>query len=436
MVEGSVAITGLGVVTAAGIGIEELWKALLEGRSGTRTISLFDPAGFPCRAGGELAGFSARNYLPREYRKAIKVMARDIEIAVAAADLAFRDARVTTQGIDPDKTDIDGARLACNIGAGLICTDLNELGQAVNTAVVDGRFDLKAWGSAGMGDLTPLWLLKYLPNMLSCHVTIIHGCRGPSNTITCGDASGILAVSEAARLVARGGADAAIAGGAESKLNPMGLLRQTLLKRLNTAGNDDPAGACRPFDAAHAGTVVGEGGGMVILEDLQRARSRGARIYAEVIGAGAACDPGGFDIARPTAGRLDLAVKSALRDAGLAPADVDLIVAHGTGVPGEDELEAAAWHEALGDDLARIPAVTVTGATGSTFAGAGGLAVAVAAKALREGTIPPTVNWRESFAGCKLNLSDRPRKVPLRHAVVGGFSVGGQSAACVLRRHN
>jgi 3-oxoacyl-[acyl-carrier-protein] synthase II len=434
VLEAPVAITGLGVVTAAGIGAGELWKALMEGRSAVRPIAGFDASGFPCRVGGELAGFSARDHMPRDYRKAVKVMARDIEIAVAAADLAFRDAGVATRGIDPAKADIDGSRLACNIGAGLICTDLDELGQAVNTAVVDGRFDLKAWGSSGMGNLTPLWLLKYLPNMLACHVTIIHGCRGPSNTITCGDASGVLAISEAARLVARGGAEVAIAGGAESKLNPMGLLRQSLLKRLNVAGGEDPSAACRPFDKAHAGTVVGEGGGMVILENARRARDRGAAIYAEVIGMGAACDPGGFDVARPTAGRLDLAVRRALADARIVPADVDVIVAHGTGVPGEDELEARAWRDALGADLGRVPAFAVTGATGSTFAGAGGVAVAAGAMALREGTVPPTVNWKESFDGCGLNLCDRPRKDARRHAVVAGFSVGGQSAACVLKR--
>jgi 3-oxoacyl-[acyl-carrier-protein] synthase II len=286
-----------------------------------------------------------------------------------------------------------------------------------------------------MGNLTPLWLLKYLPNMLACHVTIIHGCKGPSNTITCGDASGHLAVGEASRLVARGGADAAVAGGAEAKLNPMGLLRQTLLQRLSTAGRDEPALACRPFDAAHAGTVIGEGGGLVILEDLSRAKARGARVYAEVAGNGAACDPAGYDIMRPTAGRLDLAVRKAMDSAGISPADVDMILTHGTGVPGEDEQEARAWREAMGEELERIPAAAITGAVGSLFAGAGGVATAVAAQALREQTILPTVNWRRSFEGCGLNLAGEARKAPLRHVVTGAFSVGGQSAACVLRRY-
>ncbi|MGB2823948.1 MAG: beta-ketoacyl synthase N-terminal-like domain-containing protein, partial [Phycisphaerae bacterium] len=233
MAEGRVAITGLGVISPAGAGIEALWDALLTGASCTRPIDAFDPGGFPCRIGGQVDDFSARQYVPRAYRKSVKVMARDIEIAVGASDLAFRDSGIVTEGIEAEKATIDSGRLACNIGAGLLCTDLDELGVALTTALGDGgKFSLKAWGASGMTNLTPLWLLKYLPNMLACHVTIIHAAKGPSNTITCGDASAHLAIGEAARLVARGGADAAVAGGAETKLNPMGLMRQVLLKRV------------------------------------------------------------------------------------------------------------------------------------------------------------------------------------------------------------
>ncbi|HUU21674.1 MAG TPA: beta-ketoacyl synthase N-terminal-like domain-containing protein, partial [Phycisphaerae bacterium] len=244
MDERRVAITGLGAVTPAGIGAEALWGALHEGRRCLRRIDAFDPARFPCPIGGQIDDFSARDFVPKSYRKAVKVMARDIEIAVAAADLAFRDAGLATIGTDPEAPALASERLGCNIGAGLVCTDLDELGVALTTAVDDdGSFSLARWGRSGMTNLTPLWLLKYLPNMLSCHVTIIHGAMGPSNCITCGDASGHLAVGEATRLVARRGADAAIAGGAESKLNPMGLLRQSLLGRLCTGRNDAPTGA-------------------------------------------------------------------------------------------------------------------------------------------------------------------------------------------------
>jgi 3-oxoacyl-[acyl-carrier-protein] synthase II len=429
-----VVITGLGVVTPAGIGIGDFWQGLLEGRRGVGAIRGFDAGGFPCAIGGELFNFAARPYLPPEHRKAIKVMARGTQIAVAGADLAVRDSGLITRGIDPGKVNIDGSRLACNIGSGLLCQDFDELGAAINESRIDGEFDLAHWGEAGMNNLPPLWLLKYLPNMLACHVTIVHGARGPSNTILCGDASGLLAAGEAARHIARGNADAAIAGGAESKLNLIGLLRQAMLRRLRTSPCE-PAGACRPFDEGHDGTIIGEGAGVVILEEAAAAVGRGVRIYAELAGSAGACDPDAIDLFRPTAGGLGSAVRKAMAAAGVSPEQVDLVVAHGTGVPGEDLAEVKEWSEALGRRLAAIPAVAFTGATGSLFAGAGGVQLALAAMAIQTGTVPPTANFSRPAEGCGLNLSAQARRAEVRCAVVGAFAVGGQSCACVLRRH-
>jgi len=435
MPERRVAITGLGAVTAAGIGAEVLWEALLQGRSCLRTIGLFDAGTFPCTVAGQVEDFSPRDFVPKSYRKATKVMARDIQLAVAAADQAVKDAGIVTRAEDGNNMTYAPGRLGCNIGAGLINPDLTELGQAANTAVADGTFDLRLWGEQGMNNLTPLWLLKYLPNMLSCHVTIIHGCEGASNALTCGDASGHMSIGEAGRWIQRGTADAAIAGGAESKLNPMGLLRQSLLKRLCTGRNDDPAEACRPFDTDHDGTVIGEGGGLVILEEMDSAVNRGARIYAELVGFGAACDPGGVDITRPTVGSLDVAVGNALKDAGIGPDDVGLIVAHGTGVAGEDAAEAEAWAAALGQAVGSVPAVALTGTVGSLYAGAGGVETIVATMALHTQTVPPTVNFTAPSDGCSLNLGSQQRSGPFDYAVSGAFSVGGQSGAVVLKTY-
>ena len=435
MAERQVAITGIGVVTPAGIGLDALWRGLIGAERFTRPIDAFDPAGFPSQIAGQIQDFSARKFVPKTYRKSVKVMARDIEIAVGAADLAFRDSGIVTAGIDPDATTIDPKRLGCNIGAGLICTDLDELGVALTTALDDdGKFSLKRWGESGMDNLTPLWLLKYLPNMLSCHVTIIHQAMGPSNTITCGDASGHLSIGEAVRMVALGRVDAAIAGGAETKVNPMGLMRQVLLKRVAEDFPGEPGEACRPFDEGHCGTVVGEGGGLVILEDAQRARDRGATIHAEVAGFGSACDPAGIDVTRANAGSLDLAVRAAMADAGIGPEQVGLIVTHGTGVPHEDVCEARAWRAALGESAETVPALAITGAIGSLFAGAGGVELSVAAAALAHQTIPPTVNHQTPAADCGLNFLAEPRQASLEYAVTAAFSVGGQSGACVLRR--
>jgi 3-oxoacyl-[acyl-carrier-protein] synthase II len=430
-----VVITGLGVVTPAGIGIEELWGRLLERRGGVGAVKGFDATGFPCSIGGELAGFSARPYVPPDYRKAIKVMARGTQIAVAAADLAVRDSGMVTRGIDPAAVNVDGARLACNIGSGLLCQDFDELGVAINESKTDGEFDLAYWGASGMNNLPPLWLLKYLPNMLACHVTIIHGAKGPSNTILCGDASGHLAIAEAGRHLRRGTADAAICGGAESKLNLIGLLRQTALGRLRENAGGSPAEACRPFDVAHDGTVIGEGAGVIILEEAASAERRGARIYAELAGSSGASDPEAIDLLRPTVGGMGSSVKNAMAAAGVTADQVDLVVAHGTGVPGEDQAEAREWREALGGRLGAIPAVAITGATGSLFAGAGGVQAAVAAMAIHTGIVPPTVNFARPADGCELNLSAQVRRADIRCAVTAAFTVGGQSCACVLRRY-
>jgi 3-oxoacyl-[acyl-carrier-protein] synthase II len=214
----------------------------------------------------------------------------------------------------------------------------------------------------------------------------------------------------------------------------MGILRQTMLKRLCISGNGNPPGAIRPFDKDHAGTAIGEGGGVAILEEMERARSRGARVHAELVGFGAACDPAGIDILRPTAGALDLAVKKALKNAGITPGQVGLIMAHGTAVPGEDVAEAAAWKAALGESAARIPACALTGAVGSLYAGAGAASIAMAAMALQKQVVPPTINFASAAADCGLNLAGGPREAKFDYVVCGSFTIGGQSAACVLKK--
>src|SRR5688572_3814138 len=277
-----VVITGIGVISPIGVGSKSFWDNLLAGRVGVRRIASFDPSGFASQIGGEVPAFKIGDYVPKSYRKATKVMARDIELAVVAADDAFKDAGIQSKAYT-DQPTFKPHRFGCNIGAGLISVDLNELTTALSSARSaenPNKLDLQRWGREGMSQLTPLWLLKYLPNMLACHVTIIHELKGPSNTITCADASSHLAIGEAFRTIQRGNADLAICGGAESKVNPMGLMRQCLLKRVVENGAD-PASAVRPFDADAAGTAVGEGGGLFILEELGHAKQRSAKIYAE-----------------------------------------------------------------------------------------------------------------------------------------------------------
>src|ERR1700722_11348903 len=244
-----VVVTGIGVISPIGIGSAAVWTNLLTGQVGIRRIAGFDPGGFPCQIGGEVPPFKIGDFVPKAYRKATKVMARDIELAVVAADDAFKDSGLKSRAYS-EAPDFDGTRFGCNIGAGLINAEMNELTAAMTTARAgdSNRLDLSRWGREGMTQLTPLWLLKYLPNMLACHVTIVHELKGPSNTITCGDASSHLAIGEAFRTIQRGDADVAICGGAETKVVPMNLLRQVLLNRVTTEHNDSPESALCPFD--------------------------------------------------------------------------------------------------------------------------------------------------------------------------------------------
>jgi 3-oxoacyl-[acyl-carrier-protein] synthase II len=408
--------------------------AACEGVGCTRPIGLFDAGGFASRVAGEVTDFKARDFVPKSYRKAVKVMARDIQLAVAAADLAVRDAHLVTKGIDESAVDVDGSRFACNIGAGLIAAELDELGAALTTALdSDGRFDIRRWGAEGMTNLTPLWLLKYLPNMLACHVTIIHDMRGPSNTITCGEASGLLSIGEAADHVARGAADLAVAGSAESRLNPMCMLRQDKLGRLAASDGRDPSEVCRPFDVDHCGTVMGEGGGLLILEDAGRAAGRDAKVYAEIVGFAGATDPVGMDPTRRHVGNVHMAAANALARAGIEPSQLGLIVAQGTGVPHEDTLEAEAIATLLAG--ADVPVVAATGLVGNCQAGASGVSAALAALAVDRQRVPASANFATAAAGCEaLRIPREATAAAIDYVLVQAFSPTGQSAAMVLSK--
>ena len=301
-----VLITGVGPVSGLGIGIDSNWTAAKAGHSAIGPIDLFDASGFDCRIAAQVVDFKISKFVPKHYRKATKVMARDIELAVAAADQAARDAGLQTPGTttEDDRT-YDPARVGCHIGADLIAADAEELTTALSVAGTtdggpQGPFDMHRWGSEGMTNLTPLWLLKYLHNMLACHVTITHDLRGPSNTITCNEASAGLSIGESLRVIQRNNADACFCGGGSSKLNVAAYFRQELLGRLNTQSNDQPQQAVRPFDQMAAGMVVGEGAGIVVLEAADTFEQReGGQAYAELAGFGAAqcteCTCSGID---------------------------------------------------------------------------------------------------------------------------------------------
>jgi 3-oxoacyl-[acyl-carrier-protein] synthase II len=433
-----VVITGLGPVCGLGVGLEPFWQALTAGTSAIRRIESFQTGSFGCPYASLLPeGFDVRTLVPKSYRKGTKVMARDIEIAVAGAHMAVQSAGLVTRGTEgATSVTIAPDRFGAHIGAGLIAADIDELTAALVTSKADdGTVDLGAWGSGGMNNLTPLWLLKYLPNMLACHVTIIHDCQGPSNTITCGEASSLLSMGESMRVIGRGDADACLSGGAESKTNLMGMMRQHYAGRLAaTAEGEDSSKVVRPFAPDAKGCVPGEGGGLLVLEALETAQARGATILAELAGFGASqsfCpDTLGVEPESSGQGIVD-AIEAALADAGIAPDAVDAVIPFGTGVAALDASERAAIEQVFGARTAKIPVVTMCPSIGNCGAGQGAIAAAVAVRALRTQRLPARIN-AAGVSGLDANACPA-RDARLSTILVFTPSLGGQNAAAVIR---
>jgi 3-oxoacyl-[acyl-carrier-protein] synthase II len=331
--------------------------------------------------------------------------------------------------------------MGCHIGAGLIAAETAEMSEAMHTArTPDGRLDLRMWGGSGgdgvgtgMEQLTPLWLLKYLPNMLACHVTIVHGCEGPSNTITCAEASGLLCVGESTRVIERGAADLCFSGGVESKLNPMGMLRLDLSGWIAPTGDEeDGSRIVRPYDAASKGGLVGEGGGVLILESLETAKKRGARVYAEVAGVGGGASDTFYKDGEQDEG-YRFAILNALDDAGIGPEKVDAIVAMASGVPNLDRAEFGAFKSVFGDRLKDIPLVTLGASVGTCMAGNGALQVAAAAGCLHQQKLPARIHCGTARAGLQAGQAG-VRAAKLEYVLACSGALGGQNAAVVLKR--
>jgi len=426
-------ITGLGAVTPLGLTAGETWSALYNGSCGIGTITAFDPVGFTCKIAGEVGEYNIRDYVPKSYRKATKLMSRDIELSVIAAHEALTDGGLITRALDPDNINIEPGRVGINLGAGLISCDLVELAPAVAESTVDGEFDLRKWGRDGLELVTPLWLLKYLPNMLACHIGIIHDLQGPSNTITCAEAGAHLAIAEAAEIIARGDSDIMLAGGAEAKVNPIVMIRQCLLKRA-TRHNEDPASACRPFAADAAGSVFGEGAGIVILEQADRALARRAKVYAELVGVGQSNSiyPR-YEHLEPDGRGIKLAIQKALAEAAIEPDELDLLIPHGTGIPQDDLAEARGIQAALGRAAKTVPVWPTKSMLSNTGAAAGAIDLIAAATAIAEGVIPAARNCEPTAPGCELNIVRRPQHRTIRHALCCSYTFGGQTAAVVLK---
>lgn len=413
-------ITGLGVLSPIGRDPAAYWQAFIEGRSGVQPIRSFDVSTLPVRFAGEIPDFDAKQYVEKKDRKSLRVMARTIQLAVAAAQLALTDGKV-------DKTQLDPNRFGVDFGAGLIATELPELADAALASAncQPGATDIEKWGQHGLEAIQPLWMLKYLPNMLACHVSILHDARGPNNSITESDVASLLALGEAYRILQRDGADFFLVGGAESKMNVLSLVRQCLFEPLSQR-NEAPEKACRPFDRRRDGLVLGEGATVFALEDLEHAKKRGARIYAELVGFGSAFDP------KLSGDGITRAARAALAEAGIGPEDIDHVNAHGLSAREADAAEAQGLHALFSD---RVPVFAPKSYMGSLGAAASLTELAASVLALRHGAVPGTLNYEEPDPACPVRVTTgAPRPTAKPFVVKTAFTQMGQCAAVVVRK--
>jgi 3-oxoacyl-[acyl-carrier-protein] synthase II len=430
--ERRVVITGLGLVTPLGDSPDRVWSALAEEQGAVRPIQAFPVEGLPNNLCAEIGDFDfakhpalAKARFIKDLRKSRKYMARDIQLCVAAAQLAMVDARLDQQGVEPTRIGID-------LGAGLISSELDELAPAISQATSSNKsFDFQAWGREAIEVIEPIWLLKYLPNMLACHISILMDCQGPSNSITEADASSNLAIAEAARIIARGKADVMIAGGADSKIHPLSFVRMALHRSMSQ-WRGDPAGACRPFDLLRDGTVPGEGSGILILEEREHALQRGAVIHGEILGAGSGCDTmpgGGLD---PEGSGTAIAISAALRESGVSPSGIGHVNAHGLGTKLGDLAEARALHQVFG--ASPPPVTALKGFMGTLASGCGAVEAIASLIGVNRGFIPPTLNCDDPDPTCALDLvRGGPRETSNPIYLNTNLTANGQAAALVIR---
>jgi 3-oxoacyl-[acyl-carrier-protein] synthase II len=422
-----VVVTGIGVVAPNGIGRREFCEAIFEGRSGVDYIQSFDSSGLTIKIAGEVKGFDVLPFLG-EHKKNVKLMSRAVRFAVGAAAMAVADAGLESSELDP-------ARFGVCMGAGITPVDVGELVEPILRSVgADGTFDVGRFAQARSESIFPLWLFQHLPNMAAAHISILQHAMGPNNTIVTACAAGTQAVGEAFRLIARGDADVMLAGGCDSRMDPQLLVAYAAMKAVSLSVRP-PAEVSRPFDAERDGFVLGEGAAVLVLEEYQRAKRRGAPIYAEVTGYGSSFDAFGITRPEPEGKGAALAMSAALREARVDPADVDYINAHGTSTRLNDLMETLAVKRVFGHRAASIPMSSQKSMIGHLIGASGAVEAAATALSLHRGVVPPTINLATPDPECDLDyVPNTSREIPLQTALSNSFGFGGQNASLVMSR--
>jgi len=413
-----IVITGVGTASPIGIGYDAFRDALAQGASGVRRLQIFDTPEFPVRIGAEVVEFDPKKHVTA--RKSLKVMSRSIQLAFSSADAAVRQAGLATAGMDPD-------RYGVVFGADMMQVDPDELVDAFRPCVTEGRFDFARWDERAMGEMFPLWMLKYLPNMPACHVAIAQDARGPNNTIVLSEASSLLAIAEGMRVIQRGAADVMIVGGTGSRIHPMTWAFRDNIQ-LCSPRTEHPEQVSRPFDADRDGMVYGEGAAALVLESRKAAEARGAKVLARVLGFSntfEACTPG-----KTFPGQaIRSAIRNALNEAGLSPADIGHVNAHGLSTQDHDRAEAQAIRDMLGD----VPVVAMKSYFGNLGAGSGAVELMGTLAAFESGQVPRTLNYEHADPECPIDVvHGTPREGRPKTAVVLNQTLMGQSVALVL----
>ena len=407
-----VVITGVGMITPVANTAEETWKGFLQGKSGTNALSQIDPTPFNSKVSAEVKNFDPTPYFtPKELKKTD----RFVHFAVVAAKMALQDSGIVVSKEDP-------YRIGVLVGSGI-----------GGLRIIEEQH--KVLLEKGAGRVSPFLIPMLIVNMAPGTISIMLGLKGPNNCVATACATGSNAIGDAFRLIQREEADVMLAGGTESCITPLGFGGFDAMKALSTH-NEDPATASRPFDRTRNGFVMGEGCGVMILESLEHAKARGSKIYAEMAGYGMTSDANHITAPDPSGESAARAMINAIKDAGLKPADIDYINAHGTSTPLNDKVESLAIKKALGEDVAKKVKISSTKSmTGHLLGAAGGVEAVACVMAIRDSMIPPTINYKTADPDCNLDYTPNQAVAKeVRVALSNSLGFGGHNACIIFKK--
>ena len=421
-----VVVTGMGMVTPVGRDLESTWSSLQEGRSGVGKISLFDASSFPTRIAAEAKGFDLGDYVRDADRW--REHCRNTLFAIAAARMA-----VDHSGLEA-KADLDRSRFGVYLGSGEGQQDFPRFVKLVHASSRDGHVDTSCFTREGLKELHPIHEAEQEPGTPAGHLAGIFGARGPNANCLTACAASSQAIGEATEIIRRGDADVMLSGGTHSMIHPFGVTGFNLLTALSTR-NDEPTRASRPFDRDRDGFILGEGAGMIVLEELEHAKGRGATIFGEVAGYGSTADAFRLTDTHDEGRGAIASIKEALADAEINPTQVDYINAHGTSTSVNDSIESLAIRRSFGDAAYKVPVSSTKSMMGHLIAAAGSVEAIVCLLAIRDGVLPPTINLDHPGDDCDLDyIPHEARRKKVDVTLSNSFGFGGQNIALILRR--